>query len=64
MQLREKPALVREGSGYSRNRTPMGVSISVLEHLTHNTVHSEAKLNFNGELRCNATIWRQWWLMG
>jgi len=33
MQLHKKDALVREGSGYLRNRTYMGVSISVLAHL-------------------------------
>ena len=34
MLLHDKCTLVWEGSGYPRNRTPMGVSILALAHLT------------------------------
>ena len=33
MLLHSKRALVQEGSGYPRNGTSMGVSVSVLAHL-------------------------------
>ena len=51
MQLHKKHAL---GSGYPRNGTPMGMSISVLYtkscHEMRDTVYSEAKLNSKSEL--------------
>ena len=53
MLLYNKCALVREGSSYPRNRTSMGMSVSVLAHLAMKHVfasYSEAKVYSMREL--------------
>ena len=50
-RLHKKRTLVWEGSIYSRNGTPMGVSsTSAFSHEMHNTVYNEVKLNSKGEI--------------
>ena len=50
VKLRNKCALVREGPGYPRNGTPMGVSILALAHLVVKRTIHEAKYYSIGEL--------------
>ena len=46
VKLRNKCALVREGPGYPRNGTPMGVSILALAHLVvKRTIQVKARRN-------------------
>jgi len=46
VKLRNKHALVREGPGYPRNDTPMGVSLLALGHLVmKRTIQVKARQN-------------------